>query len=98
MKPLARKFKWWLFFAAGLFLLAGCSTYTYETQSWRIAEANEDSADVIVRYFGIGSTSKDVNKRAEKAKEIIQTWFHTDFAGGRHQNRINKIIKYERRK
>ena len=34
----------------------------------------------------------------EKAKEIIQTWFHTDFAGGRHQNRINKIIKYERRK
>ncbi len=72
MKPLARKFKWWLFFAAGLFLLAGCSTYTYETQSWRIAEANEDSADVIVRYFGIGSTSKDVNKRAEKAKEIIE--------------------------
>jgi len=72
MKTIARFFTWCSLLAAGLFLFAGCASYTYETQSWRIAEANEDSADVIVRYFGVGSTSKDVKKRAEKAKEIIE--------------------------
>jgi len=32
----------------------------------------------------------------EKAKEIIDTWFSTEFIGGRHQKRIDKITKYER--
>jgi len=27
----------------------------------------------------------------EKAKEILTTFFNTEFEGGRHQNRINKI-------
>jgi ribose 5-phosphate isomerase B len=31
------------------------------------------------------------------AKEIVQTWLATDFAAGRHQKRIDKIKKYERR-
>ncbi len=29
------------------------------------------------------------------AKEIVKTWLTTDFEGGRHANRINKIAEYE---
>ena len=29
------------------------------------------------------------------AKEIIKTWIGTDFEGGRHERRINKIADYE---
>ena len=29
------------------------------------------------------------------AKEIIDVWFNTEFEGGRHQKRIDKIIDYE---
>ena len=72
MKSLAFLLKWLGWAIASLLLLAGCSSFTYETQSWRIAETSSDSADVIVRYVGIGSTSKDVNERTEKAKELIE--------------------------
>jgi len=56
----------------GILFLAGCSNFTYETQSWRIAEVSDSSADVIVRYVGIGATSKNIEKRAEKAKRLIE--------------------------
>lgn len=29
------------------------------------------------------------------AKEIVKTWLTTDFEGGRHERRINKIAEYE---
>lgn len=29
------------------------------------------------------------------AREIVEVWLETDFDGGRHQNRIDKIAKYE---
>ena len=31
------------------------------------------------------------------ARDIINTWFSTEFSEGRHINRINKIKKYERK-
>ncbi|MDR0840121.1 MAG: ribose 5-phosphate isomerase B [Christensenellaceae bacterium] len=31
----------------------------------------------------------------ELAKEIVAVWLATDFTGGRHQNRIDKITRYE---
>ena len=33
----------------------------------------------------------------KQAGNIIKTWFSTEFDGGRHINRINKIKKYERK-
>ena len=32
----------------------------------------------------------------EDAKAILQTWLDTDFEGGRHQRRIDKIAAYEK--
>ena len=29
------------------------------------------------------------------AREIVKTWLTTEFEGGRHLNRINKISEYE---
>lgn len=29
------------------------------------------------------------------AREIVKVWLETEFDGGRHENRINKITKYE---
>ncbi|WP_440897923.1 ribose 5-phosphate isomerase B [Amphibacillus sp. Q70] len=29
------------------------------------------------------------------AKEIVRTWINSDFEGGRHERRINKIAEYE---
>ena len=31
----------------------------------------------------------------ETAKAIAQTWLTTEFAGGRHERRVNKITQYE---
>jgi ribose 5-phosphate isomerase B len=33
----------------------------------------------------------------ETAREILAVWLETQFAGGRHQNRINKIRAIESR-
>jgi len=33
----------------------------------------------------------------EKAREIVKTWFTTDFEGGRHQRRLDKIKDIEER-
>lgn len=32
-----------------------------------------------------------------EAKEIVKAWLNTEFAGGRHQTRINIINEYERK-
>lgn len=31
----------------------------------------------------------------ERAKEIVSAWLETPFEGGRHQRRVNKIMKYD---
>jgi ribose 5-phosphate isomerase B len=33
----------------------------------------------------------------EKAKEIIETWLNTEFEGGRHQRRLDKILDIEKK-
>jgi ribose 5-phosphate isomerase B len=33
----------------------------------------------------------------QEAKNIVDTWLNTEFEGGRHQKRINKINEYERK-
>jgi len=71
MKPTAFNLGYLLAFI-GAFLFTGCSNFTYETQSWRIAETSGNSADVIVRYVGIGATSKNIEKRAEKARKLVE--------------------------
>jgi ribose 5-phosphate isomerase B len=30
------------------------------------------------------------------ARQIVQTWLETDFAGGRHSRRVSKIMQIER--
>lgn len=34
---------------------------------------------------------------AETAKNIVKVWFSTDFEGGRHQRRLDKITEIEKR-
>ena len=72
MKSHAFKLGCLLCASIGVFLFTGCASFTYENQSWRVAEVSDSSADVIVRYIGIGVTSKNIEKRAEKAKELIE--------------------------
>jgi ribose 5-phosphate isomerase B len=31
------------------------------------------------------------------ARQIVETWLKTDFGGGRHQRRVNKIVEIEQR-
>lgn len=31
------------------------------------------------------------------ARQIVETWLNTDFGGGRHQRRVNKIVEIEQR-
>jgi len=41
----------------------------------------------------LGAAMIDLNL----AKQIVETWLKTDFGGGRHQRRVNKIIQIEQR-
>jgi ribose 5-phosphate isomerase B len=34
---------------------------------------------------------------AGQAEEVLRTWLETNFAGGRHQARVQKIIDIEQR-
>lgn len=72
MKSYVFKTGCWLVLCSAIALLTGCSSFTYESQSWRIAEVSDSSAEVTVRYVGVGATSKDISKRAEKARELIE--------------------------
>ena len=36
-------------------------------------------------------------ERAKKAEEIVKAWLETEFDGGRHQTRIDKIAEIEKR-
>lgn len=64
------------FLLAATLLLAGCSSVPpYETEDWRIAIVDSDTAEATVRYEGFGSPSSDPGKRAslvEKLKEMAE--------------------------
>ena len=38
-----------------------------------------------------------LDRTADAAREIVRLWLETEFAGGRHQRRIDKIIALEKR-
>jgi ribose 5-phosphate isomerase B len=59
----------------------------YNVKAARLSRAHNDS-NVLV----LGSSF--VNER--QAKRILSTWLNTDFKGGRHQRRLNKIKKIEK--
>jgi len=75
MKFLAIKLRCGLSLFVGMLFFTSCSSFTYESQSWHIAQIDDSSSDVIVRYTGIGATTKDIKKRSEKAGEIIEYAF-----------------------
>ena len=75
MKFLAIKLRCGLSLFVGMLFFTSCSSFTYESQSWHIAQIDDSSSDVIVRYTGIGATTKDIKKRSEKAGEIIEFAF-----------------------
>lgn len=60
----------------------------YNMQAARLSRQHNDS-NVLV----LGSVF--VNEKL--AKRIVNVWLNTDFAGGRHQRRLNKIKKIESR-
>ena len=43
----------------------------------------------------MGVTKSDLILQEETIKTIIEVWFSTDFAGGRHQRRLDKITSIE---
>ena len=57
-------------------LLAGCASIPpYETEDWRLAIVDSDTAEVTVRYEGFGSPSNDAAKReryVETLKEMAE--------------------------
>ncbi len=69
MKPLVFRAGGWIAAAAAL-LLGGCATFTYESESWQVAAVSSDRADAIVRYVGMGVSSKNVERRAEMAERL----------------------------
>ena len=64
------------FLLAATLLLAGCSSVPpYETEDWRIAIVDSDTAEATIRYEGFGSPSSDPAKReslVEKLKEMAE--------------------------
>ena len=57
-------------------LLSACSSIPpYETEDWRVAIVDSDTAEAVVRYEGFGSPSSDPAKRAaycETLKELAE--------------------------
>lgn len=58
----------------------------HDTHSAKMTKLHNDS-NVLV----LGAGVIDV----QKAKDIVDTWLNTDFEGGRHQRRVNKISDVE---
>lgn len=56
-----------------------------------MARNSREHNDANVLTLGAGMIGLNL------ARQIIETWLKTDFGGGRHQRRINKIIEIEQR-
>lgn len=57
--------------ALALLPLAGCSSYTYQAQEWRVTAVGDD-AQVSVRYTGIGAATTNPVERAEALDKVEQ--------------------------
>ncbi len=53
-------------------LLSGCSSVSYQTEEWRVAVPEQGDARAVVRYIGIGTTSKDPAAREKMAEKLKQ--------------------------
>ena len=64
------------FIGLTVLFVAGCASVPpYETEDWRLAIVDSDTAEVTVRYEGFGSPSNDAAKRAkyvETLKEMAE--------------------------
>lgn len=60
-------------------------------QTVEAAELARKHNDANVLALGSGFVTPDL------AKQIMVTWLKTDFEGGRHEKRVQKISEYERR-
>lgn len=56
-----------------------------------MARNSREHNDANVLTLGAGMIGLNL------AKQIIETWLTTEFGGGRHQRRVNKIIQIEQR-
>jgi ribose 5-phosphate isomerase B len=56
-----------------------------------MAHNSREHNDANVLTLGAGMVGVNL------AKQIVTTWLNTDFAGGRHQRRVNKITEIEKR-
>ncbi len=60
-----------IFFAAVIFIITGCSTpFTYESVEWRIAVDAPENASAVVKYNGIGVSSKKEDVRIKAVEEL----------------------------
>lgn len=56
-----------------------------------MAHNSREHNDANVLTLGAGMIGENL------AQKIIQTWLETEFAGGRHERRVNKIMQIEKR-
>ena len=67
-----------------------------ERLSMVLADLHNSGKEVVLvssGAVGVGAGMIGLNL----AKQIISTWLETDFGGGRHQRRVNKISDIEQR-
>lgn len=58
---------------------------------------NEETAGLAREHNNANVLALGARTTSEgEIAKILKAWFHTDFAGGRHQNRIDKIAEIER--
>jgi ribose 5-phosphate isomerase B len=56
-----------------------------------MAHNSREHNDANVLTMGAGMIGLNL------ARQIVETWLKTDFGGGRHQRRVNKIVEIEQR-
>jgi len=56
--------------ALALALLNACSSVSYQTEEWRVAVPEQGDARAVVRYIGIGTSSKDPAAREAMAEKL----------------------------
>ncbi len=77
----------------------GMSIVANKFPSVRAALCSEDYSAKMSRLHNDANLLVLPGRMIDKdtAKKIVKTWFTTDFEGGRHQRRLDKIKEIERR-
>ena len=70
----------WLALVGATCLLGGCASLTYEAEEWRVAVPPEGNAHAIVRYIGLGTSTRDTSAR-EKMVAKIRTMAEAESPG-----------------